>query len=312
VIPVKLRHLTPAVFALLASTLPSVLHADTIYYRQANVSAIQSVSGTIVREANGLLEVATADGRTISILRSDVFQIVRGDAAKPAKEGQLAERSREQTTVPDGYENFSAASALANRSTLDEAPLRSAASYHYGFKGGMNISNLRADPQELEESGSLRGYALGIWWGVPLSGISRRLMIQTEAIFSMKGDSESASGYTASTHLSYFDVPILAKFDLLPDAPILPSLFVGPSLGFNLTANSSLEGEDSEVEVDVKDQVGVFDLGIVFGGGLDFQRGGRTFGVDLRYTRGLSDIGDGANGSAHNEAIAVMGSVGLH
>ena len=39
----KLRHLTPAVFALLASTLPSVLRADTIYDRQANVSAIQSV-----------------------------------------------------------------------------------------------------------------------------------------------------------------------------------------------------------------------------------------------------------------------------
>jgi hypothetical protein len=127
----------------------------------------------------------------------------------------------------------------------------------------------------------------------------------------MKSDAESASGYTASTHLSYFDLPILAKFDLFPDAPVLPSLFVGPSLGFNLTANSSLEGEGSEVEVDVKDQVGVFDLGLVFGGGLDFQRGGRTFGVDLRYTHGLSDIGNGANGSAHNEAITVMGSVGL-
>jgi hypothetical protein len=237
-----------------------------------------------------------------------VFQIVSEDAAK---EGQSDEGGREQIAVPDGYEHFQAASALASRSTLDEAPLRSAASYHYGFKGGMNISNLRADPQELEESGSLRGYAFGIWWGVPLSGLSRRLMIQTEAIFSMKGDSESASGYTASTHLSYFDLPILAKFDLLPDAPVLPSIFVGPSLGFNLTANSSLEGEDSEVEVDVKDQVGVFDLGLVVGGGLDFARGGRTFGVDLRYTRGMSDIGNGANGSARNEAITLMGSIGL-
>jgi hypothetical protein len=279
------------------------------------VAAIQSVSGTILRETDDLLEIATTEGQNLSIARRDVFQVVRGAQDPAAKGGQSGgqsvERGREQTAVPAGYEHFSAASALASRSTLDEPAARSSFSYHYGFKGGMNISNLRADPQELEESGSLRGYAFGIWWGVPLSSISRRLMVQTEAIFSMKGDSESASGYTASTHLSYFDLPILAKLDLFPDAPVMPSLFVGPSLGFNLSANSSLEGDGNEVEVDVKDQVGTFDLGVVFGGGVDFQAGGRTFGMDLRYTRGMSDVGDGTNGSARNEAITVMGSIGL-
>ena len=309
----KLRHLSPAVFValLVAFICPTVLHADTVYYRQAGVAAIQSVSGTIVREANGLLDIQTADGKTVSIPRGDVFQIVRGETS-PAKAVQPAEQGREQaTSVPPGYERFTAASALASRSSLDEPPARSSFSYHYGLKGGMNISNLRADPQELEESGSLRGYAFGIWWGVPISALSPRLMVQTEALFSMKGDSESTSGYTASTHLSYFEIPILAKFDLFPDAPVLPSVFVGPSLGFNLSGKSSLEGEDGEVEVDVKDQVGTFDLGLVFGGGLDFRAGGRTFGVDVRYNKGMSDIGDGANGSARNEAITVMGSVGL-
>jgi hypothetical protein len=136
-------------------------------------------------------------------------------------------------------------------------------------------------------------------------------MIQTEALFSMKGDSESAAGYTASTHLGYFDLPVLAKFGFLHDAPVQPSLFAGPSLAFNLSAHSGLEGEDLEVDVDVKDQVGAFDLGLVIGGGLDIERGGRTFGVDLRYSRGLLDVGDGVSGSARNEVFAVMGSIGL-
>ena len=295
----KLRHPSPAVFValLVASTSPAVLRADTIYYRQAGVAAIQSASGTIVRETDNHLEIATADGRTVSIARGDVFEIIR---ETPSAQGGLKQAGE--------IKDFPAASALSRRSTFDDTPSRPAVAYHYGFKGGMGISNVRADPQELEEGGSLRGYALGIWWGVPLS---RRLTIQAEALFSMKGDSESAAGFTTSTHLGYFDLPVLAKFGFLPDAPVQPSLFVGPSLAFNVSASSSLEGEDSEVEVDVKDQVGGFDFGLVIGGGLDFVRGGRTFGVDMRYSRGLRDVEDGENGSAHNEAITVMGSIGL-
>ena len=294
----KLRHLSPSVFValLVASMSPAVLRADTIYYRQAGVAAIQSISGKIVRETGGLLEIATADGRTVSIARSNVFEIIR--EAPSAQGGQQAGEIKD----------FPAASALASRSTFDDTASRPAVAYHYGFKGGMNIANVSADPQELEESGSLRGYTLGIWWGVPLS---RRLMVQAEALFAMKGDSESEGGFTTSTHLGYFELPVLAKFGFLPDAPVQPSLFAGPSLAFNVSASSSLEGEDSEVEVDVKDQVGGFDLGLVIGGGLDFKRGGRTFGVDMRYSRGLRDVEDGENGSAHNEAITVMGSIGL-
>jgi len=211
----------------------------------------------------------------------------------------------DQVEMPAG---FSRASTLARRSSLDDdTPLRPVAC-HYGFKGGMSISNLRTDPPELAESGSLRSYALGFWWGMPLM---HHLMFQTEALFSMKGDSESASGYTASTRLGYIELPLLAKFAVLPDAPIQPSLFAGPSLGFNVSAHSGLEGEGGEVDMDVKDQVGTFDLGFVFGGGLDFAKGGRTFGVDVRYCKGMSDLADGGNGSAHNQAILVMGSIGL-
>ena len=50
---------------------------------------------------------------------------------------------------------------------------------------------------------------------------------------------------------------------------------------------------------------------LVVGGGVDFPLGGRSMGVDLRYSRGLLDVADGVNGSARNEAFAVMWSIAL-
>ncbi len=155
----KHRHLSPAVFVVLLVAVvadPAVLRADTIYYRQADMAGIKSVSGTIVRETDDLLEIVTADGQTLSIAQNAVFEITR-DA--PSGAGDL-----EQAEI---YEDFPAAAAVARRPTLDEIPSRSPVPYHFGFKGGLNISNLRADPQELQEGGSLTGYAFGLWVGCP-------------------------------------------------------------------------------------------------------------------------------------------------
>jgi hypothetical protein len=296
VIPVKRRHLLPAflVTLLVLMTVPALLHADTVYHDQPGATGIQSTTGTIVRETDDRVEVMTADGQTVSIDRDDVFQIVR-DAPRPQGDDRL--------------EDFPGAAALARRGTVfDDTDPGSTSGRHYGFKGGMNVSNVRADPQELEDRDSLRGYAMGFWFGVP---VWRHLTIQTEALFTMKGDSESASGYTASTHLGYFELPVLARVDVLRDALVRPFLLVGPSLAVNVSASSELESDGSTVEVDVKDQVGSLDLGLVVGGGLDFALGGRTVGLDVRYTRGLTDVGDGVIGSARNESITVMSSIGL-
>jgi hypothetical protein len=66
------------------------------------------------------------------------------------------------------------------------------------------------------------------------------------------------------------------------------------------------------MDLDVKDDVRALDVGVVVGGDLDFTVARRTYGVELRYTRGVSNaVGDGANGDAHNDVLAVMGSFGL-
>ena len=77
-------------------------------------------------------------------------------------------------------------------------------------------------------------------------------------------------------------------------------------------AAKMIERGDTDVDMDVKDQVNSLDVGLVIGGGLDFLLGDRNYGVDLRYSKGLSNAaGDAANGNAYNNVIAVMGSIGL-
>ncbi|MGQ0721364.1 MAG: porin family protein [Candidatus Eiseniibacteriota bacterium] len=264
-------------------------HADTVYYQPRGEHGIESVSGTIVQEDDNVVEVTTADGRTVSIPKANVYQIVRD---KPSTAGPSLE-----------------ALSSGEESHFDPSGSRSSRAYHFGLRGGMNISNMSVDPQDLEDDGSLKSFAAGAWWGLPLT---RRLTLQAEALYSVKGDAESADGYTASTHMTYIDVPVVAKIGFLHGAPFRPSLFLGPELSVNLSASSKLEGEGNTIDVDVKDQVNPVDVGLVVGGGVDFPLGGRSYGVELRYSKGLSNAaGESANGDARNDVIAVMGSIGL-
>lgn len=262
---------------------------DTVYYQPRGEHGIESVSGTIVQESGSVVEVATADGRTFSIPKANVYQIVRD---KPSTEGPSLE-----------------ALSAGEETRFDPSGSRSSRAYHFGLRGGMNISNMSVDPQDLEDGGSLKSFAAGAWWGLPLT---RRFTLQAEALYSVKGDAESGDGYTASTQMSYIDVPVVAKIGFLHGALFQPSVFLGPEVSVNVSASSKLEGEGNVIDVDVKDQVRPLDLGLVVGGGVDFPVGGRTYGVELRYSRGLGNAaGESANGTARNDVIAVMGSIGL-
>ena len=291
----KRGHLLLTFLVLLA--VPVAAQADTIYFKKTSGPGIDSVVGTIVSEANGVVQVRTKDGATVSIPKANVFQIIPDAPVTDTK-------------MTDDFQTIDETWSAAGDAEFERpTPTSSPSTHHFGIKGGMNLSNVSADPAELEDGDSLTSYALGGWWGMPLT---RSLSLQAEALYSMKGDSETAGGYTASTQLGYIDVPVLARIGFLHGSAAQPSLFLGPSMAFNVSANAKLEGEGTNTEVDVKDQVRAFDFGVVVGGGLDIPVGGRMFGLDLRYSKGLGNAaGDGANGSAYNDVITVMGSVAL-
>jgi hypothetical protein len=173
-----------------------------------------------------------------------------------------------------------------------------------GVKGGVNFANQSTDPSDAELQDSRMGLALGGFVGIP---VMPSVKIQPEALFMMKGDEEEADGATGSYKLSYIEVPVLAKIGFLSQSPAHPSLFVGPSFGINTGATAEGESGGLSFEADVKDQTKPVDVGVVVGGGVDFQ----NFGVDVRYTRGISNVIDveGSDVEANNSVISLMGSL---
>ncbi|HMB70605.1 MAG TPA: outer membrane beta-barrel protein, partial [bacterium] len=126
--------------------------------------------------------------------------------------------------------------------------------------------------------------------------------------FSMKGDSEESGGVTQSFNLSYLEVPVLAKATFGPPAsPISPSLFAGPSFGINLSSKAKVEGAGSgfDGEVDYKDVTKSTEVGMVFGGQVEFG----NFGIDVRYNKGLTNVSDDGSGEEIKSSVfSILGS----
>jgi hypothetical protein len=169
-----------------------------------------------------------------------------------------------------------------------------------GIKGGVNIANQSVDPDNDTSLDARTGLALGGFVGFP---VLPNLQIQPEALFMMKGAEEDGDTGTSSYKLNYIEVPVLAKLGFMNQSPAHPSIFLGPSLAFNATSKADLAGAG---EIDVKDNTKPVDVGVVVGAGLDFQ----NLGIDVRYTRGLTNTADfeGSDTEVTNSVVSIMGS----
>jgi hypothetical protein len=148
----------------------------------------------------------------------------------------------------------------------------------YGVKGGINFADLAFDEGDIASTGR-PGPLAGGFATIPLLGW---LALQPEVIYTVKGATVTNAGVEADLIVDYFEVPLLAR------VPVRRSLYVavGPSMAFRVRAKSRTPFGDSIVEIDVKEEVEAFDLGVVGAAGFEFGR----WVVDGRYTHGLSDI----------------------
>ena len=187
---------------------------------------------------------------------------------------------------------------------LVAAPALAVENMSAGVKAGYNMANVAVSPDDTDTD-FRSGLSLGGYVGLP---INQQFSIQPEALFSMKG-SEAADG-SGSLKLNYIEVPVLAKATFLPQSKAHPMLFAGPSLAYNVTAKTAL----GESELDVSDSVNSFDMGLVFGGGLDYplSNGAKSIGIDIRYTMGLTNANDsGTSTEAKNNVLSIMGTLGF-
>ena len=168
-----------------------------------------------------------------------------------------------------------------------------------GLKAGLNIANVGgSDADNLVDEDfdisldSKTGFEGGLFF---MYQFNKMFAIQPEAYYSMKGATYTEDEGELTLSLDYIEVPLLFKL-LIPiqGSNVRPAFFVGPSVGFNTTANVKIEAGDESGEIDLKDETTSTEFSLVFGGGVGFGVGNNEVGVEIRYILGLNSF-DGAS-----------------
>ena len=157
-----------------------------------------------------------------------------------------------------------------------------------GIIGGYNMANFWGD--DVEDTDSRSGFDIGGLVQIPMGDM---ITIQPEVHYTQKGATFEEGGIEAEMALNYIQVPILFKAGLPLAEGFDFDFQFGPSLGFNVGCEISVEDEDdvSCEEAGVGEPKG-FDYGIIAGGSFAWAAGAGDVLVDIRYDLGLTAIGD--------------------
>lgn len=158
-----------------------------------------------------------------------------------------------------------------------------------GIKGGLNLSWIQMHdwPEEMTVSTKM-GYQVGAYYTVK---IARGFTFQPEFYYSRKGaNGTDRYGTNGIWRLGYLEVPLLLKLEENTKKQ-RPGLFIGPYVGYNLSAKQIVVGfeEENEDLIETK-QIRRFDYGIVFGGSLGIDTDGGTFTLELRFNLGIANL----------------------
>lgn len=141
------------------------------------------------------------------------------------------------------------------------------------------------------------------------------LGFETGLFYVPKGATTEGDGFDGALEITYFEIPALLRLGLkLQNSNVMPVLLLGGSLGIKSGCKVSATSGTASVDIDCDDSsfggeldLKSLDLGISVGAGVDIPIGTRAvLAPSLRYTRGLSDIGDTSdNADAKNSAFQI-------
>jgi len=173
----------------------------------------------------------------------------------------------------------------------------------WGLKGGINLATLSSDETPSPDLNYRIGLVAGGFFTWPLGA---RFDIQPEALFSQQGASASALGVDAKIKIDYLVVPILMRYKTATSGNSVV-FFAGPSLGVKLNAEATAESGGQTIKEDIDNDIETLDVGVVFGGGLEFGR----CTIDGRFTWGFSNINADVNEPAktRSRVISILGGI---
>ncbi|MGZ5136127.1 MAG: porin family protein [Flavitalea sp.] len=161
--------------------------------------------------------------------------------------------------------------AVTSLSLSAQSKLRSG----FGIKGGVSFANINVKGSN-EEFNTKTFYHAGLFSHIH---VSNAFAIQPEVYYSRQGAETKGPGAREILKLGYLNVPVLFQFMVGTGFRIQ----AGPQLGILLNADSEVDGNEMEVD----DQLKKTDFSLV--GGISYMLPS-GLGFDARYNYGLTDI----------------------
>jgi hypothetical protein len=141
-----------------------------------------------------------------------------------------------------------------------------------GIKLGYNSSTFAGNDIPGKGVSSQGGVAIG---GFVCYTFNQRFSLRQEVLFTIKGAKINTIGDVYLTNLfMYFELPLLAKMTFLSGHRVQPNIFIGPAFDLTIMATN---------DVAVLEDIRSYDLGIVFGAGIDVWK----ISIDVRFNIGL-------------------------
>jgi hypothetical protein len=188
-----------------------------------------------------------------------------------------------------------------------ETSSESKLSTKFGIKGGINLSNLYADNEDVEDENTKLGLNVGLFAKIP---VFRGLSIQPELLYSGKGAKISYDNILAGEgeyrfNLHYVEAPISAVINLARNLSIHGGVYAAYLVSANITDING-DGTIDEIKDLDTDNFNRFDVGLLGGVALDIQ----NLTIGARYTHGLNVIAESfasdiALGDSKNSVISL-------
>lgn len=151
-----------------------------------------------------------------------------------------------------------------------------------GLKGGLTMSNLYIDDDEIDDENARFGFHAGFFSQVMFL---ETFGLQPELLFTTKGTKATYDGIidqTVDFNLNYLEIPVLAVFRPVEMIEFHAGPYVGLLLSSNIEYSGAIDGND---EID-RDNFNTLDYGLGFGFALNFGQ----VQAGLRYNIGLQKL----------------------
>ena len=160
---------------------------------------------------------------------------------------------------------------------------------------------------------SKNGFCVGGYLGGIVSGHfgwrGEILYTRKGAVMKSMGTDENgvATGEIRFYHnVDYLEIPFLFSWTIPTRSAVRPVFFLGPAIGFELSARIQTEFpsgvQNDFIADDTLDTSNSTDFSLIFGGGIDIDAGGKVINLQVRYVMGTQEVFH----TAKNKTLSVM------